>query len=135
MNKLQVILVLLVSVFFLSACQNNLLNAKQQSPDKIVLHQMERFGQVKENTRYEITDEQTIELFAEAILRADKVPGVADVVDPNFKVGFGEQELYVWIAEDHGSVMDAADTHTLYTMEERDAERLYSFFSSEHLPD
>lgn len=88
-----------------------------------------------ENSRVEVTDEQTIELFAEAISRADKVSGVADVVDPDFKVEFGEKEFYLWVSADHGSVMDEADTHTLYTMEEKHAEQFYSFFSSENLLD
>ncbi len=135
MKELQVLSLLLVMLFTLTACQNSLLNAEQQSADKIVLYQMESFGQVKENTNYEITDKQTIKLFATAISRANKVSGVADVVDPNFKVVFGEKEFYLWVSADHGSVMDEADTHTLYTLEQKDAEELYSFLSSENLLD
>jgi len=134
-RKLKIIGMLLVMLVVLSACQNGLLNAEQQSVDKIVLHQMKSFGEVKENSRVEVTDEQTIELFAEAISHADKVSGVADVVDPDFKVEFGEKEFYLWVSADHGSVMDEADTHTLYTMEEKHAEQLYSFLSSENLLD
>lgn len=135
MRKLQVLSLLLVMLFTLTACQNGLLNAEQQSADKIVLYKMESFGQVEENTRYEITDKQTIELFATAISRANKVSGIADVTDPNFKVEFGEKEFYLWVSADHGSVMDEADTHTLYTLEQKDAEQLYSFLSSENLLD
>lgn len=96
---------------------------------------MKSFGQVIDNSQLEVTDEQTIELFAEAIAHADKVSGVADVVDPDFKVEFGEKEVYLWVEEDHGSVMDEADTHTIYTMKERHAKQLYSFLSSENLLD
>ena len=135
MRKLQVLSLLLVMLLTLTACQNGLLNAEQQSADRIVLYQMESFGQVKENTRYEVTDKQTIELFATAISRANKVSGVADVADPNFKVEFGEKEFYLWVSADHGSVMDEADTNTLYTLEQKDAEELYSFLSSENLLD
>ena len=135
MRKLVIIGMLLVTIFALAACQNGLLNAEQQSTNKIVLYQMESFGLVIENSRVEVTDEQTIELFAEAIAHADKVSGVADVADLDFKVEFGEKEVYLWVAEDHGSVMDEADTHTLYTMEERHANQLYSFLSSENLLD
>ncbi|ALS76383.1 hypothetical protein AUC31_14775 [Planococcus rifietoensis] len=71
-------------------------------------------------------------MFAEAISRAEKVSGVADVVDPDFKVEFGEKEFYLWVSADYGSVMDEADTHTLYTMEEKHAEQLYSFLSAEN---
>lgn len=135
MRKLQVLSLLLIMLFTLTACQNGLLNAEQQSVDKIVLYQMESFGQVKENTNYEITDKQTIKLFATAISRANKVSGIADVADPNFKVVFGEKEFYLWVSADHGSVMDEADTHTLYTLEQKDAEQLYSFLSTENLLD
>ncbi len=135
MRKLKVIVMLLVMGVILSACQSGLLNAEQQSADKIVLHKMQSFGQVMENSQLEVTDEQTIELFAEAISRADKVSGIADVADPNFKVEFGEKEFYLWVGEDHGSVMDVADTDTLYNLEEQHAEQLYSFFSSENLID
>lgn len=135
MRKLQVLSLLLIMLFTLTACQNGLLNAEQQSADKIVLYKMESFGRVKENTRYEITDKQTIELFATAISRANKVSGIADVTDPNFKVEFGEKEFYLWVSAGHGSVMDEADTHTLYTLEQKDAEQLYSFLSSENLLD
>ena len=135
MRKLQVLSLLLIMLFTLTACQNGLLNAEQQSVDKIVLYQMESFGQVKENTNYEITDKQTIKLFVTAISRANKVSGIADVADPNFKVEFGEKEFYLWVSAGHGSVMDEADTHTLYTLEQKDAEQLYSFLSSENLLD
>lgn len=135
MRKLQVIVMLLVMGVILSACQNGLINAEQQSAEKIVLYQMQSFGQVMENSRLEVTDEQTIELFAEAISRADKVSGIADVADPNFKVEFGEKEFYLWVSANHGSAMDEADTHTLYTLEEQHAEQLYSFLSSENLLD
>ncbi|MFP3355753.1 hypothetical protein R0K17_00215 [Planococcus sp. SIMBA_143] len=135
MRKLQVLSLLLIMLFTLTACQNGLLNAEQQATDKIVLYQMESFGQVKESTNYEITDKQTIKLFATAISRANKVSGIADVADPNFKVEFGEKEFYLWVSADHGSVMDEADTHTLYTLEQKDAEQLYSFLSSENLLD
>ena len=132
MRKLQVILMLFVLTGILSACQNDLLNSAQKEAEKIVLHQMESFGEVKENSRFEVTDEQTIELFATAISRADQVSGVADVADPDFKVEFGEKAFYLWIAEDYGSVMDSEDTYTLYTLEENDADQIYSFLSSEN---
>lgn len=119
MKKLVVIGMLLVTILILAVCQNGLLDAEQQSVDKIVLHQMKSFGQVIGNSQFEVTDKQTIEVFAEAISRADKVSGIADVVDPSFRVEFGEKEIYLWVSADHGSVMDEADTHTLYTMEKR----------------
>ncbi|MGM0897016.1 MAG: hypothetical protein ACQEV0_03900 [Bacillota bacterium] len=133
MRKLQVIAMFLLITFILSECQNGLLNAEQQSAKKIVLHQMKSFGQVKENSQLEVTDEQTIGLFAEAISSADKVSGVADEVDPDFKVGFGEKEFYIWVAEGHGSVLEVAGDYTLYNLEGEHAEQLYSFFSSENL--
>lgn len=135
MRKLQVLSLLLVMLLTLTACQNGLLNEEQQSAEKIVLHQMKSFGQVKENSQLEVTDEQTIELFTEAISHAAKVEGVVDVVDPNFKVDFGDKEFYLWVSPDHGSIMDEADTHTLYTLEQKHAEQLYSFLSSENLLD
>ncbi|MEZ0482118.1 hypothetical protein [Planococcus sp. SSTMD024] len=135
MRKQQVLALLLVTAFMLTACQNGLLSDGQHPADKIVLHQMESFGQVKENSRFEVTDDQTIELFAESISRADKVAGVADVADPDFKVEFGDKALYLWIAEGHGSVMDVEDTYTLYTLEEKDADRIHTFLSSENLLD
>lgn len=91
---------------------------------------MKSFGQVIDNSQLEVTDKQTIEGVAEAISRANKVSGVADVADPDFKVEFGEKEFYLWVSADHGSVMDVADSHTLYTLEEKDARQLYSFLSS-----
>lgn len=130
-----VIGMLLVTLFILAACQNGLLNAEQQSTDKIVLHQMKSFGQVIDNSQLEVTDKQTIEGVAEAISRANKVSGVADVADPDFKVEFGKKEFYLWISSDHGSVMDVADTHKLYTLEEKDARQLYSLLSSEYFLD
>ena len=135
MRKLTGVLMLMMIGLILSACQNGLLNSDQQAVSKIILHQMESFGQVKENSRIEVTDGQTIELFAEAVSQSDKVSGIADVADPNFKVEFGEKEFYLWLAKEHGSVMDTADTHTLYTMEGKHAEQLHSFLSSGNLLD
>ncbi|MFP3422823.1 hypothetical protein R0K19_25995, partial [Bacillus sp. SIMBA_161] len=79
MKKLPVMLMCLFAAFVLSACQNGLIGAEQRNADKLILHQMERFGELRENTRTEVTDAQTIELFADAISRADKLQGVANV--------------------------------------------------------
>ncbi|WP_211654881.1 hypothetical protein [Planococcus alpniumensis] len=135
MKKLPVMLICLFVAFILSACQNGLISAEQQEADKLVLYQMERFGEVKENTRTEVTDAQTIELFAGAISRADKLQGIADVVDPDFELEFGGKTFYLWVAKDQGSVMDELDTHTLYTLKAKDAEALYRYLSSENLLD
>ncbi|OED33150.1 hypothetical protein BHE17_12090 [Planococcus maritimus] len=135
MKKLPVVLMCLFATTVLSACQNGLIGAEQRDTDKLVLHQMERFGEVKENTRTEVTDTQAIELFADAISRADKLQGIADVIDPDFQLDFGGKTFYLWVSEDQGSVMDESDTHALYTLKEKDAEELYSYLSSENLLD
>lgn len=135
MKKLPVVLMCLLVAAVLSACQNGLISTEQRNADELVLHQMERFGEVKENTRTEVTDTQAIELFADAISRADKLQGIADVIDPDFQLDFGGKTFYLWVSEDQGSVMDESDTHTLYTLKEKDAEALYSYLSSENLLD
>lgn len=135
MKKLPLVMMFLLAAFTLSACQNGLISAEQRDADTLVLHQVERFGEVRESTRTEVTDAQTIELFADAISRADKLQGVADVIDPDFQVDFGGKTFYLWISEDQGSVMDESDTHALYTLKEKDAEALYSYLSSENLLD
>lgn len=131
MRKLPVMCMCLFAAFILSACQNSLISAEQRDANELVLYQMERFGEVKENTRAEVADKQMMEMFADAISRADKLQGVVDVVDPDFQLEFGGKTFYLWVGKDHGSVMDEADTHTLYALEEKDAEQLYSFLFSE----
>ena len=135
MKKLPVVLMGLFAAVILSACQNGLISAEQRNADKLILHQMERFGELRESTRTEVTDAQTIELFADAISRADKLQGVANVVDPDFQLDFGGKTFYLWVSEDQGSVMDESDTHALYTLKAKDAEALYSYLSSENLLD
>ncbi|KYG59459.1 hypothetical protein [Planococcus maritimus] len=135
MKKLSVVLMCLFVAFVLSACQNSLIGAEQRNADKLILYQMERFGELRESTRTEVTDAQTIELFADAISRADKLQGVADVVDPDFQLDFGGKTFYLWVSADQVSVMDESDTHALYTLKEKDAEELYSYLSSENLLD
>ncbi|BAC12280.1 hypothetical protein [Oceanobacillus iheyensis HTE831] len=79
----------------------------------------------------EIKDEEEIKQFKHAINSAVKQPGVVDMIDPVYDVELiindeASQELYLWLYESSGSVMTVEDTNTVYSISEKEAEKLYN---------
>ncbi|MFE8699708.1 hypothetical protein ACFYKX_03610 [Cytobacillus sp. FJAT-54145] len=73
----------------------------------------------------EYTQENTdvLRTFVDAINRAEKLAGIVDVATPHyqFTLTFENKtsaQYFLWLGDDHGSLMHAEDTHYLYTLPE-----------------
>ncbi|RDU36981.1 hypothetical protein DRW41_09800 [Neobacillus piezotolerans] len=71
------------------------------------------------------TDEYSIKTIERAINGANRIPGIVDVVFPDFRVIAGEEIYDLWLREVSGSIMNLKDTHTVYTLTPASAKELY----------
>lgn len=40
------------------------------------------------------------------------------MTDPEFKIESGKESYFLWISEDSGTIMNAKDTHIIYSLSE-----------------
>ncbi|MFE1246088.1 hypothetical protein ACFW35_18420 [Fictibacillus sp. NPDC058756] len=76
-------------------------------------------------------EEKEIKIARDAIQSADKILGILDVAKNNFEISLidseGNKETYfLWLRKDHsgGMIMNIEDTHTGYTLQEKDVAKL-----------
>nr|WP_251046426.1 hypothetical protein [Oceanobacillus sp. ISL-73] len=118
-------IIILISCSFL---ENGLIKGDVQS---IQIAKSKGFGSYASNDFLnEIRDKEKVKLFKDAINSAVKQSGVVDMIDPIYDVKLisdddQTQELYLWLYETSGSVMTVEDTHTVYSISEKNAEKLY----------
>ncbi|WP_079478901.1 hypothetical protein [Halobacillus salinus] len=94
-------------------------------PSKITVYEMESFEKVKEDTALEITNEEEIKVFSKAVRSAKKEPGAVDTLDPGYKFLYDQKSYYLWVGPGSGSIMEATDTHTIYTLQKDSAKQVY----------
>ncbi|WP_409250703.1 hypothetical protein V1502_11050 [Bacillus sp. SCS-153A] len=65
-----------------------------------------------------------------AFKKAKKLPGIADMSDPHYKLIFGQEEeiYFLWLHEDQGTIMNFKDTHAIYILPEFAVEKVNDIF-------
>ncbi len=63
-----------------------------------------------------ISDSKSVQTFRNAFRNAKKQPGIVDMADPEYKVAMGNKIYFLWIDEEHGTIMNMEDTHRIYTL-------------------
>jgi len=86
---------------------------------------MESFSKVKEGSLRTFTDLKDVNIFEAAFNNAKKEPGIVDMADPEYKVELGSEAYLLWISEEHGTIMNLNDTHTIYTLSKNSAKAVY----------
>lgn len=86
---------------------------------------MESFSAIKKNSLTSYTDPKVVSNIVKAFKKAKKEPGVVEMVDPEYKVEFGEESYYLWISSEHGTIMNLEDTHTTFTLSKSSAKTIY----------
>jgi hypothetical protein len=74
-----------------------------------------------------LTDKEAIEIIKDAIKGANKQPGIVDMADPQYKINHGDEIYFLWLTSSDGTIgtiMNANDTHTIYTLSERSSDQL-----------
>ncbi|TMW71198.1 hypothetical protein [Alteribacter natronophilus] len=113
--------IFLVSVFILAACTSGL---RVDSSEEAHVYEMKSFNGVVDESKLVIRDEKVIDEFISAFRAANRHRGVVDMADPDYRVDLGKDSYFLWLGESAGTVMDTADTHTIYELPEGSAERL-----------
>lgn len=84
--------------------------------NEVKVYEMESFSEVREASLVTFTDRKSIKQFKKAVSSAKKQPGVVDMADPQYRVELGGKSFFLWISQDHGTIMDVEDTNTIYSL-------------------
>lgn len=114
---------LFASIASLSGCSKGIKEVKE-----VNIYEMESFSEVKEDSLVTFTDKKAIKQFKKAFGSAKKQPGVVDMADPQYKVELGEKSFFLWLNQDHGTIMDVEDTNTIYTLTSKSVKNVNNIF-------
>ncbi|MBG9587209.1 hypothetical protein [Cytobacillus firmus] len=75
----------------------------------------------KPHITYTQENSKDLQVFVDAVRRAEKVNGVMDVTAPDFQITltFKDKTISIyllWLGDDGGAIMNENDTHTMYTL-------------------
>jgi hypothetical protein len=123
MEKGFIILSLICSILF-SGCT---MNSETKQTNQKTFEKLKVTGEVTK-TFYQ---EEEIKIALDAIKSAEKIPGILDVAKSNFEISFIDSKgntdtFFLWLKKDDngGMIMNLEDTHTGYTLQEKDVAKL-----------
>ncbi|RSD28677.1 hypothetical protein [Mesobacillus subterraneus] len=116
MKKLTFILVMVVA--FIVGCSS-------EPIEEVNVYKMKSFSETDMDILVKYTDSKVINAFIKAFNAAHKEPGVVNMADPDYKVELGDETYFLWLEDDHGTIMNMEDTNTIYTLSKRSAGILY----------
>lgn len=120
---------LFISIFIfafitsLSGCSKGVIKVKE-----VNVFEMESFSEVKEDSLFTFTDKTEIKQIKKAVNSAKKQPGIVDMADPQYKVELGGKSFFLWLSQDHGTIMDVENTHTIYSLTDKSVENVNNLF-------
>lgn len=97
--------------------------------EKVDVYEMESFSVIKKDSLTSYTDSKAVSNLVKAFNKAKKEPGIVNMVDPEYKVEFGEESYYLWISKEQGTIMNLDDTHTIYTLSKNSANTIYKLLN------
>lgn len=118
------VLLTLISLLILSGC------VSKGNVEKIEIAQMIGFSEVITYPSINITKTKEIEEFINAFNSAEKVPGIANTVDPDYQVILGTENYYLWISDESVTIMNIKDTHTVYSLTESSAQKIIDLLNT-----
>jgi len=97
----------------------------------IVVSKLEKNGEIISKQQQVISDSSSVEIVLKAIETSTKIQGITKMTPPDFELtiikGKNQQKIYsLWLSDDRstGSIMDKADTHTIYQVSEAVAKEM-----------
>lgn len=100
-----------------------------ENVEKVDVYEMESFSVIKKDSLTSYTDSEVVSHLVKAFKKAKKEPGVVDMVDPHYKVEFGEESYYLWIHKEQGTIMNLDDTNFIYTLSQSSAKTIYELLN------
>lgn len=111
-------------LFVLFAALVSLIACSEKNMDTVKLNELLNFSTIKNDSEVIYSDQQTVELFKNAVKHAVKVDGIVDVADPPYQFKVGGDVYFLWLDHVGGALMHANDTHTIYQLADQDAKHL-----------
>ncbi|SDH95022.1 hypothetical protein SAMN04487975_11049 [Planococcus glaciei] len=100
-----------------------------ENTEKVDVYEMESFSVIKKDSLTSYTDSDDVSHLVKAFKKAKKEPGIVDMVDPDYKVEFGEESYYLWISKEQGTIMNLDDTNFIYTLSQSSAKTIYELLN------
>ncbi|KQL34912.1 MULTISPECIES: hypothetical protein [Bacillaceae] len=100
------------------------IGCSSQNIEEVNVYKMDSFSKVGENSLTTYTDSSVMKDFKNAFNSANKEPGIVNMVDPDYKIEFGDKSYFLWISDEHGTIMNTNDTHTIYSLSESSAKKI-----------
>lgn len=118
-------------LFLLTGCFNS------YEAKVIELYEFNNFLAVDGSLITVIEDEESIDTILTVLHSADRQSGAVDMVEGDYSMLLhtedGEEEgIHLWLGEDGGSMMETADTHTLYTFSASSSKELMELFDMDN---
>jgi hypothetical protein len=111
------ILIFAAMLFIVNGCSTDNIN-------EVYVYEMEGFAETKKHSMQVITDSDEISIFTKAFKNVNKTSGIVNMADPNYKVEIGKETYFLWVDELSGTIMNAKDTHTTYTLSKENAKEI-----------
>ncbi len=126
MTQLPKLITLLICIF-LVACTDGKLKSSNSNTQVKTSEQISIYKMEKETKQTVLTKKDDIKIIKKAINGANKQPGIVDMAEPQFKINLGEESYFLWITKSDktkGTIMNAEDTHTIYSLSENSSKEL-----------
>lgn len=85
---------------------------------------MESFSDIKKDSLTSFTDSKVVNNFVKAFNNAKKNPGKVDMANPEYKVEIGSETYFLWISEEHGTIMNVKNTNTIHNLSKGSAKTI-----------
>ncbi|AGK54159.1 hypothetical protein [Bacillus sp. 1NLA3E] len=90
--------------------------------------EVQRLNQLENESTVAFTYSKDIRIFKEAAKTAVKEPGIANIIDPMYKVTVGKESYFLWVGNGHGTIMNTKDKQTVYSLLDQSTKDIEQLF-------
>lgn len=105
--------------------QVGLKEVQESALEEVIIYTMKN-----DSKKVTFKEKEAIRTIEEAIKGAEKQPGIVNMADPHFKMELGEETYFLWLNETSGTIMNANDTHTIYSLSKKSIIQLNEMLQS-----
>lgn len=119
--KKHFVMLVLTCIFILSlvGCNKGTENIKE-----VNIYEMKNFSSAQKDSLITITDSKVVRDILKGFSRAKKEAGIVNMDDPQYKVELENETYFLWLSEEHGTIMNSHDTNTIYTLSKSSAKTI-----------
>jgi hypothetical protein len=122
---------MILVLFSAAGCsvKSDIEQVKVKKEVKKVTVEVQRLHQLENESAVAFTDSTNVSIFKEAVKSAVKEPGIANMLDPMYKVTVGKESYFLWLINGHGTIMNTKDTHTIYSLLDQTTKAIEHLFT------